>query len=265
MSGSLPTQLVRMPVAMAELGRWAAQRGGLWSHNNLDVGRALHHLLGESFPTGALRPFRLFVPSGQQRGHLYAYTATSEAALRSCFRACASPEAADILEMQALAIRPLPTSWQAGARYGFDVRLRPVVRLAKDITTPLAVWKRHAEVDAWLARRLRRPDAAPIALPSRDEVYLDWLANLVAPAASLERNGTRIAQLHHRDIVRGRTTRKGVDIVVHGTFAVRDSDAFSRILARGIGRHRAYGYGMVLLRPAAHSPSLGERPLQLAT
>lgn len=250
MSGSQSTQLVRIPVAMVELSRWAALRGGLWSHNDLDVGRALHHLLCESFPTGALQPFRLFVPSRQQCGTLYAYTATSEAALRSCFHACASPEAADILEMQALATRPLPTSWQAGARYGFDIRLRPVVRLAKDITTPQAVWKRHAEVDAWFARKLRCSDADRHALPTRDEVYLDWLANLMAPAACLERDHTRIAQLHHRDIVRGRTTRKGVDIVVHGTFAVRDPKAFSRILARGIGRHRAYGYGMVLLRPA---------------
>ena len=251
MPSSLPTQLVRIPVAMVELNRWAARRGGLWSHSDLDVGRALHHLLCESFPTGALQPFRLFVPARQQRGHLYAYTATSESALRSCFRACASPEAADILQMPALAARSLPTSWQAGARYGFDVRLRPVVRLARDVSTPRAVWKRHAEVDAWFAHRLRCSDADNHTLPTRDEVYLDWLANLLAPAASLERSGTRIAQLHHRDIVRGRTIRKGVDIVVHGTFAVRDSDAFSRILDRGIGRHRAYGYGMVLLRPAA--------------
>lgn len=239
---------------MVELSRWAAHRSGLWSHNDLDVGRALHHLLGESFPAGALQPFRLFVPSRQRFGHLYAYTTTPEAALRSCFQACATPEASEILRMQTLAIRALPTSWTTGTRYGFDVRLRPVVRLAKDVTTPQKVWKRHAEVDAWLARRLRCSDADVLTLPSRNEVYLDWLAGLIANAASLDREATRIARLQRCDIVRGRTIRKGFDIVVHGTFAVRDADAFSRLLARGIGRHRAYGYGMVLLRPASGTP-----------
>lgn len=239
---------------MAELARWAAHRGGLWSRDDLDTGRALHHLLGESFPKGALQPFRLFVPRSRSWGHLYAYTTTPEDTLRSSFRACATPEASEILQLQTLASRALPTSWQAGARYGFDVRLRPVVRLAKEIATPLTVWKRHAEVDAWFARKLRCSDADVHTLPSRHDVYLDWLADLVATAARLDRNATRIVQLQRRDIVRGRTIRKGVDIVVHGTLAVRDADAFARLLARGIGRHRAYGYGMVLLRPASAPP-----------
>ena len=37
---------------------------------------------------------------------------------------------------------------------------------------------------------------------------------------------------------------------VEGTLTVGDPDAFSRLLARGIGRHRAFGFGMLLLRPA---------------
>ena len=246
-----PAQLARMSVAMQELGRWAADRNGLWSHNSLDVGRALHQLLRATFPPRSLQPFRLFVPSHHPCGNLYAYTTCPETELRSSFQACAAPEVAEILKIQTLTTRSLPSSWTPGARYGFDVRLRPVVRLASDITTPRAVWKRNAEVDAWFARRLRHPDASICTLPSREEVYLDWLSNLVTPAASLDRDATRIAQLHHRDIVRGRNTRKGIDIVVHGSFVVRDAGAFSRILARGIGRHRAYGYGMLLLRPAA--------------
>lgn len=246
-----PARLVRMSVAMQELGRWAADRNGLWSHNSLDFGRALHQLLGATFPARSLQPFRLFVPSHHPCGNLYAYTTYPETELRSSYQACATPEVAEILKIETLAMRSLPSSWQPGVRCGFDVRLRPVVRLANDITTPRTVWKRHAEVDAWFARRLQHPDAAVCTLPSREEVYLDWLANLAAPAVSIDRDATRIAQLHHRDIVRGRTIRKGVDIVVHGSFVVRDADAFSRILARGIGRHRAYGYGMLLLRPAA--------------
>ena len=35
--------------------------------------------------------------------------------------------------------------------------------------------------------------------------------------------------------------------MVHGALTVIDPDAFAALLARGVGRHRAYG--MILLRP----------------
>ncbi|MFG1478963.1 type I-E CRISPR-associated protein Cas6/Cse3/CasE [Xanthobacter sp. V4C-4] len=34
-----------------------------------------------------------------------------------------------------------------------------------------------------------------------------------------------------------------------GTLSVRDAEAFGVLLARGVGRHRAFGYGMLLLSP----------------
>jgi len=32
---------------------------------------------------------------------------------------------------------------------------------------------------------------------------------------------------------------------------VRDPTGFAALLARGVGRHRAFGFGMLLLRPPA--------------
>jgi CRISPR system Cascade subunit CasE len=37
---------------------------------------------------------------------------------------------------------------------------------------------------------------------------------------------------------------------VHGELTINDADAFARLLAGGVGRHAAYGFGMLLLRPA---------------
>ncbi len=34
-----------------------------------------------------------------------------------------------------------------------------------------------------------------------------------------------------------------------GTLAVDDPVAFRRLLGRGVGRHVAFGYGMLLLKP----------------
>jgi CRISPR system Cascade subunit CasE len=56
----------------------------------------------------------------------------------------------------------------------------------------------------------------------------------------VQRNGRRI---------------EGPDAVVHGTLTITDPVAFAGLLARGVGRHRSYGYGMLLLRP----PQRGRR------
>ena len=48
---------------------------------------------------------------------------------------------------------------------------------------------------------------------------------------------------------------EGPDAVMRGSITVTEPSGFSDLVARGIGRHRAYGYGMLLLRPA-FSPTL---------
>ena len=37
---------------------------------------------------------------------------------------------------------------------------------------------------------------------------------------------------------------------MRGTITIVDPGKFTELVAHGIGRHRAYGYGMLLLRPA---------------
>jgi CRISPR system Cascade subunit CasE len=42
----------------------------------------------------------------------------------------------------------------------------------------------------------------------------------------------------------------GPDVTFSGTLAVQDPAAFHGMLSRGVGRHRAFGFGMLLLRPS---------------
>ena len=44
-------------------------------------------------------------------------------------------------------------------------------------------------------------------------------------------------------------TVEGPDAVAVGTVTVTDPDRFAAALARGIGRHRSFGFGMLLLTP----------------
>ncbi|WP_083761830.1 type I-E CRISPR-associated protein Cas6/Cse3/CasE [Alkalilimnicola ehrlichii MLHE-1] len=48
----------------------------------------------------------------------------------------------------------------------------------------------------------------------------------------------------------GKTRLVRPDALVTGRLTVRDPDTFATLVARGVGRHRAFGFGMLLLRPA---------------
>lgn len=244
--------LVEAPIALRDLHVWAGQRklGG----GGVDEGVILHHLLGETFGPAALQPFRLLVAQGGQAATLYAYAGEDAAGLRQAALASLTPGQQAVIRLDRLRSIPRPASvWREGQRLGFDVRLRPVVRLRHDIAgrteagEPVSL-RKGAEVDAFLARSLRAEADGP-APAGREAVYLDWLAERFAGAAQLEPETTRLAGFRRQVVIRNGRRLEGPDATVHGTLIVTDTHAFAGLLAAGIGRHRAYGYGMLLLRP----------------
>ncbi|MBB3771614.1 CRISPR system Cascade subunit CasE [Angulomicrobium tetraedrale] len=244
--------LIEAPIALRDLHFWAGARnlGG----GGVDEGVVLHHLLGETFGPAALQPFRLLVAEGGQAGTLYAYADQDASALRQTALASQTPGQEAVIRLDRLRSIPRPVSvWREGQRLGFDVRLRPVVRLHSELVghneqgEPVSL-RMGAEVDAFLARSLRTK-AEGLDLPSREAVYLDWLGERLVGAARLERETTRLAGFRRQVAVRKGRRLEGPDATVHGTLVVTDPEAFAGRLAAGIGRHRAYGYGMLLLRP----------------
>ena len=88
----------------------------------------------------------------------------------------------------------------------------------------------------------------------RDAVYGAWLAE------RLEEGGARLSSPARLDAFRRtRVARKdadrrlrwveGPDAVLSGELEIVGPDRFAALLARGVGRHRAFGFGMLLLRP----------------
>jgi CRISPR system Cascade subunit CasE len=70
------------------------------------------------------------------------------------------------------------------------------------------------------------------------------------PAARVE--AFRFTRLLARDHSGGRSRSQhteGPDATITGTLVVDDPDRFSVGLARGVGRFRAFGFGMLLLSP----------------
>lgn len=82
----------------------------------------------------------------------------------------------------------------------------------------------------------------------RDEVYASWLAERLEGAAKIET--LRMTGIEQRRVLRDGGRPRGPDVTFHGELSVTDGAAFAEKLRRGVGRHAAYGYGMLLLRPA---------------
>ncbi|MGM0584276.1 MAG: type I-E CRISPR-associated protein Cas6/Cse3/CasE [Pseudomonadota bacterium] len=240
--------LVELPIDLACLHRWAGQRG-LGARGALDEGAALHHLLGEAFGPSMLQPFRLLVAPRARRGTLYAYAEAPAEALADTARGVAGPSEREVLPLDRIrAVERPDGTWREGMRLGFDLRARPVIRLASPLQGDGARFAKGAEIDAFLAETLRNDAARP-----REAVYRDWLAERLEPVAGLESEETRLHAFRRARVRRNGRWLDGPDAILHGTLIIRDPQAFADLLAQGVGRHRAYGYGMLLLRPPQRS------------
>ena len=246
--------LVRAPIRIKELVRWAGERGWARAGSTLtgfDSGRALHHLLTEVFGPRVLKPYRLMAPRGVQEGNLYAYTCQDENGLRQAAATFAWPDHLWVLDADRITTKSMRTDWRESQRLGFDLLARPIRRVSAPINTRDGRVVGHksgtgtTELDAFLLAGLRNPDAVIY----RQDIYFDWLEKQLGAAATLDRTASRLARFQRVRAARGDKAIEGPDAVFHGVLTVTDSVAFTKLLKGGIGRHRAYGYGMLLLRP----------------
>jgi len=222
------------------LAAWATRFG--LAAGGEDLGYALHTLLATAFGDAAPKPFRYF---DDARG-LLAYTTQDSETLQLAAQT-AAPEVYAALGLERLATRSFPTGWAAGRRLGFELRVRPILRTreGRERDVFLAALDKHAGAEGslcreavysdWLTRELARNDAAKIEHASLDGFQL---------SASLRKGA-------HADGKRPVRRVAGPDAVFSGVLTVLDPAGFATLIERGIGRHRAFGFGMLLLRPPA--------------
>jgi CRISPR system Cascade subunit CasE len=85
----------------------------------------------------------------------------------------------------------------------------------------------------------------------RQNIYLSWFHDQIDPSAA-QIGSLRIDAMKRTRVYRkGAANIEGPDVTFAGDLAVVGSGPFAALLARGIGRHRAFGFGMLLLSPAA--------------
>lgn len=225
--------LLRIPVHAPRLLRFAAEHG--ITQEDETLGYTLHAWFSALFGAQAPKPFRYF----EHRSEVLAYSAADSNTLLAQAQTFATPQAWAALDAEGVASKPMPATWWTGQRLGLEVLTCPVSR------------KTDQEKDIYLRALDRLGDAAP----PREVVYRDWFARQWSDAVQIDRLESLGMSARSRLL---RRARNGVNRL-HGVerpqalFAadvtIRDGDRFAALLARGIGRHRAFGFGMVLLRP----------------
>ena len=251
-----PLQMIRAEINVRDFQRWMGMR------RLQDPDHAMHCLLTECFGRDlAPRPFRAIFPRGGGLGCLYGYGTVDADALREAAVTYADPLQSRIIPPHSIDSKAMPAEWTVGKRLGFEARVRPVVRLERDTSRiPPHVQRSFKEgglrpgkeCDAFLWKAIQHPKGE--MRDNREEVYRDWLAERLqrCGAAELNVEETKLVSFQRTRAIRRRHSRysEGPDALIRGNLVITDGDAFARLLANGIGRHRAYGYGMLLLRPA---------------
>jgi CRISPR system Cascade subunit CasE len=244
--------MLRLEPDMAKVARWGLARGV--ARPGLDDGYLWHALLKATFGELAPKPFRLVEPS-HARPYLVGYHSADKEALLDRAEAFAEPDAAEAIGLHSLAVKNMPTEFKTGVRLGFETRVRPVVRTTRN--DPVGPGR---EIDVFLAAAISRRDEKL----DRGLVYTERLKRELAKGgASIEPRGVKLvsvrrARLLRRGAANGEGPRPltqigkkggGPDLVMAGELSVSDPLVFHDHLARGVGRHRAFGFGMLLLSP----------------
>ncbi|MDR5748103.1 type I-E CRISPR-associated protein Cas6/Cse3/CasE [Caballeronia sp. LZ029] len=236
---------------------WASRQG--WLPAGGDLGYALHAALHRVFGERVPKPFYY----RDARAGLLAYTRSSAEELHDAAALCAAPDLADALGLDAgprspgLGVRAFPLRWNAGRVLGFEVRVRPMRRYKTEDR------EHGTERDAYREDEARAEDEKDL---TREAVYARWLAEQFGTTGAAKLIEARMTRFQLTPVLRrtqpggqgdrGRKARTiiGPDATFSGHLRVEDTEAFARLLMRGVGRHRAFGFGMLLLKPASISP-----------
>ncbi len=261
--------MIRADIDLRAFHQWAGSRR-MMRGGAFDEGYAMHCLLRESFGERAPQPFRVIAPRDGRKGVLYGYADADADELRELADCFCDPLQARILPAESVQSKAMPDEWSAGRRLGFEVLIRPVVRsrgIGAKITGYDTVHEaaaicpdyrrggRTIEIDAF------QYQGSPLGKGEMNEngrtreiVYSEWLNKRLSRrgGAELEGGGASLQSFRRTRAVRKLrgAASEGPDALMRGTLVVGDDPAaFAELLRRGVGRHRAYGYGMLLLRP----------------
>ncbi|MEJ5207100.1 type I-E CRISPR-associated protein Cas6/Cse3/CasE [Denitratimonas sp. CY0512] len=226
--------MLRIPIHAPRLLRFAAEHG--ITQEDETLGYTLHAWFAALFGDMAPKPFRHM----SRRNEVLAYAESDAVTLLDHAQALASPQAWAVMDVAGIASKPMPSVWRTGQRLRVEVLTCPVSR------------KGDEEKDIYL----RALDRLGSDAPPRAQVYQQWFAAQWNDALHFEQVELlgMVARSRLLRRARGGANRlraiERPQALFAGRAVIANNESFAALLARGIGRHRAFGFGMVLLSPS---------------
>lgn len=237
--------LLRYEVDKAKLEEFARRTG----RPSWDTGYIMHAHQSALFgQERVLRPFSI----GEATSGCYpvlGYAESDAATLVGQIEAFGDPEAYGCIRRREggtlLDSKPLPEKWSTGLRVAFRVKVNPTVH-AEDTKG------KRREMDHFQYLRGKGVEV------DRPTAYADWAEQRFVEEVSGARldevdtvsSGVTVVCRYTQDKVRKQVTGRMTEAVLEGICTIIEPIAFSNFLRTGVGRKRAFGYGMMQLRPA---------------
>ena len=230
--------LMKATLNMVNLAKYAAEQ------RHSDPDRTAHCLMAESFgKTQMPKPFviKTKLDDGVIHGTVLAYTSLTAADLKKVAWGHQKLAHGAVMDPNTIMTMGVPESWSEGQTLQFDVHVKPTKRSSsRDAEHP------NTEQDVYLAAG---------ADTNRGEIYCQWLSELITRQGVLQAapESMTMTQFTMRRVKRQGSSQwiKGPDATISGTATVVNPSMVVSMLAGGIGRHKGYGYGMLLLRPGS--------------
>lgn len=230
--------LLRLQPDRIAWAQWAARQRQ--PRGVLDEGFVWHGLLQAVFGTNVPKPFVDRSPAGSNE--LLGYV--------DCIKPLmdVEPLAARAAGLAHMRTTSMPSEWRLGRILSFEVRARPIVRSRQGDGVA-----RTVELDAAVVARQHD------VMVTREQAYRQWLAREMARGNAADLLSMRLAAFARTRVARRQggegerrwsgSSLEGPDAWFRGSLKVTDPEAFATLLARGIGRHRSFGFGCLLVAP----------------
>jgi len=214
----------------------------------VDLGYIIHCALRGLFAEQAPQPFSW--SDGRRSAAVLGYGAASATELKQSASGQTDQSLFSLYRESTLVSKEIPAVFPTGHQLNFEIRTCPIVR-----KSAAGKWHRKgAEVDVFLSRCWQEGEDVII---DRGEVYREWLSQRLAKGGATRLVSSRMLAFHRERVVRSSHGKKNSFkvserpvAILAGTLEVQDPDAFHALLRRGVGRHCAFGFGMLLLRPS---------------
>ncbi|HBK61215.1 MAG TPA: type I-E CRISPR-associated protein Cas6/Cse3/CasE [Firmicutes bacterium] len=239
-----PLYMLELEFDIAALYRFLHTQGLSGREDDTELGYGLHAWLGAAFGDLAPKPWRLLMDD-HRPPRILGYAPHDAGTLHQRISEFAEPSVLQVCPKPQLMIvdRAMP-AWQKGRRLGFQLLVCPVGRKSRDGT----------EKDLFLVHADSQRDDAGLC---REAVYCDWARqrfnDYSVTIDSMRLAGFRLVkQTRQTQSSNGKRVFRPIirpQALLEGNLTIQDPDEFTRLLRHGVGRHRAFGYGMILLRP----------------